>query len=61
MIFKLRAQRKSNMFTVKCGKVMQKFDIWEDAKAFAEKEAWLQNAQAVIFTKRGDATFIQVP
>ena len=49
------------MFTVKCGKVMQKFDIWEDAKAFAEKEAWLQNAQAVIFTKRGDATFIQVP
>lgn len=49
------------MFTVKCGKVMQKFDNWEDAKAFAEKTAWDQAAQAVIFNKNGDAAFIRVP
>jgi len=49
------------MFTVKIGKVTQKFDNWEDAKAFAEKESWLQNSQAVIFNKRGDAAFIRVP
>lgn len=49
------------MFTVKCGKVRQVFDIWEDAKAFAEKTAWDQAAQAVIFNRRGDATFINVP
>jgi hypothetical protein len=49
------------MFTVKCGKVKQTFDIWEDAKAFAEKASWDQNAQAVIFNRKGDAAFIRVP
>lgn len=49
------------MFTVKCGIVTAKFDIWEDAKAFAEKAAWDQAAQAVIFNRKGDATFIRIP
>ena len=49
------------MFTVKIGKTTQKFDNWEEAKAFAEKESWLQNAQAVIFNKRGDAAFVRIP
>jgi hypothetical protein len=49
------------MFTVKCGKTTQKFDIWEEAKAFAEKESWLQNSQAVIFNKKGDAAFVRIP
>lgn len=48
------------MFTVKIGEVKAKFDNWEEAKAFAEKESYLQGAQAVIFNKRGDAAFINV-
>ena len=49
------------MFTVKIGKMSVKFAIWEDAKAFAEKESWLQAKPARIFNQRGDMAFIQVP
>ena len=48
------------MFTVKIGNKATKFDNWEEAKAFAEKESYLQNAQAVIFNKKGDAAFVKV-
>lgn len=48
------------MFTVKIGNTAAKFDNWEEAKAFAEKESYLQGAQAVIFNKRGDAAFVRV-
>lgn len=49
------------MFTVKIGKISQKFNVWEDAKAFAEKESWLQAKPARIFNQSGDMAFIQVP
>lgn len=49
------------MFTVKIGKTTAKFDIWEEAKAFAEKESWLQAKPARVFNRAGDMAFIQVP
>ena len=49
------------MFTVKIGKTTQKFNVWEDAKAFAEKESWLQAKPARIFNQAGDMAFVQVP
>ena len=49
------------MFTVKIGKMSVKFSIWEDARAFAEKESWLQAKPARIYNKFGDMSFIQVP
>lgn len=44
------------MFTVKVGTVTEKFDSWEAAKAFAEKESYLQNAEARIYSKEGMTT-----
>lgn len=41
------------MFTVKVGNVTEKFDNWEAAKAFAEKESYLQNVEALIYSKEG--------
>ena len=49
------------MFTVKIGNIARKFNIWEEAKAFAEKESWLQAKPARIFNQRGDMAFVQVP
>ena len=49
------------MFTVKIGKIARKFNVWEDAKAFAEKESWLQAKPARIFNQAGDMAFVQVP
>lgn len=44
------------MFTVKVGNISEKFDSWEAARAFAEKESYLQNAEARIYTKEGMTT-----
>lgn len=41
------------MFTVKVGSIVEKFDSWEAAKAFAEKESYLQNAEAFIYSREG--------
>ena len=49
------------MFTVKIGNITRKFAIWEDARAFAEKESWSQAKPARIYNKYGDMSFIQVP
>ena len=48
------------MFTVKIGKMSVKFAIWEDARAFAEKESWLQAKPARIYSKEGMA-YVEVP
>lgn len=49
------------MFTVKIGEVKVQFDSWEEAKAYAEKESYLQGKDAMIYNRRGDAAFIRVP
>jgi hypothetical protein len=44
------------MFTVKVGNITEKFDNWEAAKAFAEKESYLQNCEAHIYSNQGMTT-----
>lgn len=41
------------MFTVKVKKTVENFRSWEAAKAFAEKESYLQNAVARIYSSKG--------
>lgn len=44
------------MFTVKISNTTERFDNWEAAKAFAEKESYLQNAEAFIYSNQGMTT-----
>ena len=48
------------MFTVKIGKSTQKFDTWEAARTYAEKESWLQAKPARIYSNQGMA-YVEVP
>lgn len=48
------------MFKVTIGKTTQTFDTMDDARAFAEKESYMQDTVAVIHTPAGQTVKVKV-
>jgi hypothetical protein len=51
---------ESNMYFVTCGTERAKFDNIDDAKAFAQKESWIQSLMAEIRTPEGRVLKVKI-
>lgn len=53
-------KEKDQMFQVRCGNEVANFPTLNEAKAFAEKESWIQTLKAEIKTPDGKTIVVKI-